>query len=113
MDSMMPAFLMMLPAIPLALVYLIGIVFSAAKLSVYHRAAMLGITGFGALLLGQLVRAGGTLLTLPQNRGTMPVTELARRLASISLVGALLTLAGTILVLLAIFADRDKKSSAF
>ena len=110
MDSMLPAFLLLLPAVPMVLVYLVGIIFSTAKLGAYHRAAMLGLTGFGALLIGQLVRASGTLLTLPQNRGTMTVAELGARLGSINLVGTMLALAGTILVMLAIFADRNQKS---
>ncbi len=109
MDSLLPAFLLLLPSLPLTIVYLVGIIFSSTKIGLYRRAAAMGLTGFIGLLLGQMVHAGGTLMTLPAYRGEMPIRELGIRLAAINLAGTMLTLAGTILLLLALFADRDTK----
>jgi hypothetical protein len=70
------------------------------------------MAGFGGLLLGQLLRIGGTLMTLPAYRGSTPIHELGTRLALINLVGTTVILGGTIVLLLAIFADRDKRQEA-
>ena len=110
MDSSAAAsFLLILPSLPLMLVYLVGIIFSATKVRLYRRAAVLALVGFGSLLLSTLVHASATLMTLPAYRGSMALSELGVRLALINLVTVVLTLGGTILVLLAIFADRDKR----
>ena len=109
MDSMAPVLAVLAPGVPFVVVYLIGIILSAMKMSVYRRAASLALGGFIGLLLGQLVRVHGTLLMLPANRGSTPLRELATQLAMINLLGVLLALGGTILLLLAIFADRDKR----
>jgi len=113
MDSSAAAsFLVLLPSLPLMLVYLVGIIFSATRMRLYRKAAVLAVVGFGAMLLSSLVHASGTLMTLPAYRGGMALSELGVRLALINLVTVVLTLGGTIIVLLAIFAGRDGKSAA-
>ncbi len=112
MSSTMQALTLLMPSVPLLVVYLIGIIFSAFKLAQYRRAATLGIGGFGFLLVGRAVSAGGNLMTLPAYRGSMPIAELAGRIAMLNLLATVLVLAGTILLMLAIFADRDRKPSA-
>jgi hypothetical protein len=109
MDSLLPTLFLLLPSLPLVIVYIVGIVISATKMVSYRKAAALAMAGFGGLLLGQLIRIGGTLMTLPAYRGSTPIHELGARLALISLVGTMVILGGTIVLLLAIFADRDKK----
>jgi uncharacterized membrane protein len=103
---------MLLPSMPLVIVYLVGIIFSATKMRLHRKAAALAMAGFGALLLSILVHASGTLMTLPAYRGSLSLSELGVRLAVINLAGVVLTLAGTIILLLAIFADRDRKAAA-
>ena len=113
MDSSAAArFFLLLPSMPLVLVYLVGIIFSATKMRLYRKAAALALAGFGALLLSTLVHASGTLMTLPAYRDNLSLSELGTRLAMINLAGVVLTLAGTIILLLAIFAGRDRNPAA-
>jgi len=109
MDELLPAFSILLPSVPLVIVHVIGIIISAAKLGRYRKAAALAMAGFGGLLLSQLVRAANTIMTLPPYRGSMSARELGARFMITSIITMMLTLGGMILLLLAIFADRDKK----
>jgi hypothetical protein len=109
MDSLPPAFFLLLPYLPLVIVYVVGIVISSTNLRRHRRAAALGMAGFGGLLLGQLIRVSATVMTLPAYRGSTPIHELSTRLTLINIVGTLAIVAGTIVLLLAIFAGRDKK----
>ena len=109
MDSLLPAFFLLLPSLPLVIVYIVGIVISATKMGSYRKVAVLAMVGFGGLLLGQLIRSGGSLMTLPAYRGSTPIHELGARLALINLAGTTVILGGTIVLLLAVFADRGKK----
>src|SRR3954471_15726196 len=94
-SSAAASFVVLLPSLPLMVVYLVGIIFSATKMRLYRKAAVLAVVGFGALLLSTLVHAGGTLMTLPAYRSGMALSELAVRLALINLATVVLTLGGT------------------
>src|SRR5262245_55278603 len=109
MDSLLPAFSMLLPSVPLVIVHVIGIIISATKMGQYRKAAALGMAGFSGLLLAQLIRAAGPLRTLPAYRDSMSVRELSTWFMITGLITTVLTLGGIILLLLAIFADRNKK----
>ncbi len=109
MASSMQIFALLLPSFPLIAIYLVGVIFSSSKLGECRKAALLAMTGFGILLLGQLIRTGSNLMVLPAYRDSMSSPELANRLTALSLLGMFVTVAGTIFVLIAIFADRDKK----
>jgi hypothetical protein len=109
MNSLPSALVVLLPSLPLIIVYLVGIILSSTKLRLYRKAAALGVAGFGCLLLGQLVRLGSTLVTLSNLRDSIPTRELRTWLTAINYAATALTLAGAILLLLAIFADRDKQ----
>jgi hypothetical protein len=109
MQSSMQAFALLLPSLPLFAVYLVGLIYSSTKLGQCRRVATLGMTGFALLLAARIVSTGGNLMTLPQYRGSMTIQELTGRLAMLNLVATLLILAGTIVLIVALFADRDKK----
>jgi hypothetical protein len=60
-------------------------------------------------LAGQLIHASSNLTVLPAYRRSMPMRDLASRLATLNLAATMLILAGTILLMVAIFSDRDRK----
>jgi formate hydrogenlyase subunit 3/multisubunit Na+/H+ antiporter MnhD subunit len=110
MESNTAALFMLLPSAPIVLVYLAGIIVALVNASRYRKPAMYALAGFIALLLAAMVRAAATVLTLPEYRGNLSIQELGVRLASINLGASALTIAGTVLVLLAVFADRSEKA---
>jgi hypothetical protein len=107
----MQVFALLLPSLPLLAVYLVGIIYSSTKVAECRRVATLGITGFALLLVGRAVSAGGNLMTLPQYRGSMSIQELTGRLTMLNLVATLLVLTGTIVLMVALFTDRDEKAA--
>lgn len=109
MESSMQALAALFPAVPLLAVYLVGVIFSSSKMGPHRRAATLGMTGFGCLLIARMIGAGGTLMLLPAYRGSTPLTQLTGRLATINLAATLLSVGGTIVLMIALFVDREKK----
>lgn len=109
MDSLQPAFFLILPSLPIMIVYIVGIILSATKLGRYRPAATLAMSGFACLLVGQLIRIASTLMTLPAFRGSTSMHELSTRLTIFNLIATAIVLGGTILLLLAIFAGRDRR----
>jgi hypothetical protein len=109
MDSLVTLGLLTLPSAPITVLYLIGIIMAATKMHLYRRAAVLALVGFVLLLLSGLSRIGVAMMTLPDSLGAHSRSEIAGHIALLNLGTALLTLVGMILLLLAIFADRDKK----
>jgi hypothetical protein len=107
-ESLPAVLLMLLPTVPLALVYATGIIVALVKIGSHRRASAFALTGFVGLLLSALIRAGGTLMTLPQYRGDLPVKELAIRIAATSYVATFLTVAATAFLIVAIFIDREQ-----
>jgi hypothetical protein len=107
-ESLPAAFLMLLPAVPLALVYVAGITVALVNMGSNRRASAFALTGFVGLLLAALIRAAGTLMTLPEYRGDMPVRELAIRIAATNYVATFLAVAATAFLIVAIFVDREQ-----
>lgn len=97
--------LVMIPSLPIAIVYLIGLVISATKLGQHRKAAGLAVAGFATLLLGQLGRIASSTVMLSPRSG-MSTRDLGIRLMAINLTSTMMILGGTVLLLLAIFAGR-------
>jgi hypothetical protein len=108
MESLPAALFLLLPSAPLVVVYAAGIIVASVNMGDYRKASVFALTGFVGLLLGALIRAGGTLMTLPEYRGDMPVRELAIRLAAINYLATFLTIVATVLLMVAIFTDRER-----
>jgi hypothetical protein len=108
MESLPAAFFLLLPSAPLVLVYATGIIVALLKMGKYRNASAFALTGFVGLLLGALIRAAGTLMTLPEYRGDMPVMQLAIRLAATNYLATLLTVAAMVLLMVAIFTERER-----
>ena len=108
MESLPAALLLLLPSAPLVLVYAAGILVALVRIGDYRKASALALTGFVGLLVGTLIRAAGTLMTLPEYRGDMPVRELAMRLTATNYIATLLTVAAMIFLIVAIFTDRER-----
>jgi hypothetical protein len=106
MDSLRE-FSLFIPSGCLAIVYVVGLVISATKMGLYRKAAGLAVGGFATMLVGQLARIAATVMTLPSFRGSTSIRDLGFRLTVINLTATALILAGTILLLLAIFAGRS------
>jgi hypothetical protein len=85
-----------------------GITVALVNIGDYRKASALALTGFIGLLLSALVRASSTLVTLPEYRGNMPVTELAVRLAAINYIATFLTVIAMVFLIVAIFVDRER-----
>ena len=100
--------LLIAPLVPIAIVYIIGLVISATKLGLHRKAATLAMAGFACLLVGQLARIAGAAMTFPAFRGSASIRELSTRLTVMNLFATAIFLGGTILLLLAIFAGRDR-----
>jgi hypothetical protein len=108
MESLPAALLLLLPSAPLVLVYAAGILVALVRIGDYRKTSAFALTGFVGLLLGALIRAAGTLMTLPEYRGDMPVRELGLRLTAINYIATLLTVAAMIFLIVAIFTDRER-----
>jgi uncharacterized protein YebE (UPF0316 family) len=109
MESLPPAaFFLLLPLAPLVLVYVVGIALALLNMGDYRKASAFALTGFAGLLLGALIRAAATLMTLPEYRGDMPVRELATRLAVTNYMATFLTAAAMVFLIVAIFIDRER-----
>ena len=109
MESFAPAFILLLPSAPLVLVYVVGAIFALVKLRTWPKAATFALIGFLGDLVAQLMHAGSLLMTLPAYRGTLTIAELGSRLAAINLLATVLTVAATVMLLIAIFTDRETK----
>jgi hypothetical protein len=107
-ESLPPEFRLLLPLAPLVLVYAAGIIVALVNMESHRKASAFALTGFVGLLLGALIRAAGTLKTLPEYRGDMPVTELAVRLVAMNYVATFLTVAAMVFLIVAIFIDRER-----
>lgn len=105
------AFFMLLPATPIVLVYLAGIIVALINANRHRKPAMFALAGFIALLVAAIIRAGSTVMTLPGYRGDLSIRDLGMRLAAINMVATAVTIGGTILILVAIFAGREKAAS--
>jgi hypothetical protein len=73
-----------------------------------RKASTFALTGFVGLLLTVLIRGTATLMTLPEFRGNMPVNELSIRIGTINILATLLTVAAMVLLMVAIFTDRER-----
>jgi formate hydrogenlyase subunit 3/multisubunit Na+/H+ antiporter MnhD subunit len=89
------------------LVYAAGIIVALLKRGDYPMASAFALTGFGGLLLGALIRAVATLMTLPEYRGDMSLRELGIQLAAINFLATFLTVAATVFLIVAIFTGRE------
>jgi hypothetical protein len=107
-SSLPAALFLLLPAAPLVLVYAVGIILALLMMGTYRKASAFALTGFVGLLLATLIRAAGTLMTLPEYRGDMPVRELATRLAAINYLATFVVVAATVFLMVAIFTDRER-----
>jgi hypothetical protein len=103
------ALLLLLPAAPLMLAYAAGIIVALVHIGDYPKASAFALAGFVGLLFSALVRAAGTLMTLPEYRGSMTVRELATQLAAINYLATFLAVAAMVLLMLAIFTDRERR----
>jgi formate hydrogenlyase subunit 3/multisubunit Na+/H+ antiporter MnhD subunit len=109
MGSLPPAaFILLVPLAPLVLVYLAGIALALLNMGDYRKASAFALTGFVGLLLGAVIRAAATLMTLPQFRGDMPASELGIRLAVTNYTATFLTAAAMVFLIVAIFIDRER-----
>lgn len=86
-------------------VYVTGLVVALARANAHPTASRLAASGFIALILGSLIGIYGSYLTMQPNRP--PISELAQILAVTGLLGAGLGLVGTVLIVMALFADRN------
>jgi formate hydrogenlyase subunit 3/multisubunit Na+/H+ antiporter MnhD subunit len=108
MESLPAAFFLLLPAAPLVLVYAAGIIVALLKKADYPMASAFALTGFSGLLMGTLIRGTATLMTLPEYRGDMSITELGIQLAAINFLATFLTVAATVFLIVAIFTGRER-----
>ncbi len=108
MESWLAAFFLLLPSAPLVLVYVAGIILALLKMGDCRKASAFALAGFVGLLLGALIRAASLVMALPQYRGDMPVRELGVRLAWTNYMATFLTAAAMVLLIVAIFTDRER-----
>jgi hypothetical protein len=113
MDSSTAALFLLLPSVPLVLVYAAGIIAALLNMVAYRKASTFALTGFIGLLLTVLIRGTATLMTLPEFHGNMPINELSIRIGTINILATLLTVAAMVLLIVAIFTDRDRQPQGF
>lgn len=97
------------PAVPVVLIYLAGVVVAAVRFSAHPRVSALSITGFGLLLVGRVIAAGTSIMSLPQFRGDVSYQQLAVKLGLLNLATIALTCIGMVFVVLAVFSDRGSE----
>jgi len=109
MESAGVLFLVLLPYVPLVLVYGAGIIVSLAMIGGHRKVSALALTGFAGLSLGTLIRAATTLMALPQYRGDMSMRDFAIWVSTTSLIATSLTVGAMVFLIVAIFIDRGKR----